>query len=607
MILDEKSDEKSDEVSITHGIIKQLDADTINKIAAGEVIERPASVIKELIENSLDAGADDISIKIRNGGRDYIQVADNGTGMSKEDLKLSVLRHATSKIRSHEDLFGITTLGFRGEAMSSIAAVSELTIRSMQGEQTGYNFDVSSGKIEAASGNKGTIITVDRLFDNVPARKKFLGTKAYEQKLVIGVVQKYALIHPEISIKLVNEDGVLVQKPKTASIIDNIGYIYGQDVAKEGIVLESDKEQDAVSVDGAIVKPTINRHSKDYIAVYINKRHIKSKIVEDSIMDALKTLVFRDRYPIVVINLDIDPSRIDVNVHPSKKIVKFDRNDEIYAAVYDSISYTVKKHLFGSASSEGVETKQMSFRDGEISIEKPKETNHKYEKPDYFSRASMQTTISNDSSSGQMHKDQTSYGLTSTNTKSESDDTRPLRRILGAIHKTYIIIEDKGGLMIVDQHAADERIRYEKLMLDMVSKKIALQNLLNPISIEFNSSEYAEVSENLQKLTDLGFEIEEFGELTLQIRSIPRAIDVIDLKTTLLEVASRLKVKDEEALIYLACRKAIKAGDELSPVQMKDLIDRLNECEKPMTCPHGRPTTIKLSINELEKDFKRIG
>ncbi|MGM5482464.1 MAG: DNA mismatch repair endonuclease MutL [Nanobdellota archaeon] len=560
--------------------INQLDEETINQIAAGEVIERPASVVKELIENSIDAGADEIDIVVADGGRKKIVVEDNGSGMSQDNAKRSILRHTTSKIKDYNDLWNIMTMGFRGEALSSIASVSQMDIVTKAGSSaSGSCIRVEGGRIEnvkSVASNQGTKIIVNNLFFNVPARKKFLKSRNYEQKNITDVVIKYGLIYTNKSFVLRNEEGILVEKPKTNSIGENITSIYGLDVGRETFPLRGEK------ISGYVVKPTINRSSRDYISVYVNKRFIKSKIVEDAILDAMKTLIFHGRFPIAVLNLEIEPDRLDVNVHPSKKIIKFTDENDVYWRVYESVKGGMKDaDLFTTSSVKPAV--QETFFDSTKNLENSGNS----PSPSYFKKK--------DDIQGQLVCEQ-------------KEDYNIGVNILGQVHKTYIIIETKEGYSVIDQHAAEERVNYEKFKEQFTRGGIEKQELLGGFTIDLTAAEYSLLIENTEKLEQLGFGIEDFGQNCINVRKIPSSLDSdFELKDTLLSIVqNNFFDKKEEALKYMSCRASVKAGEELNNKQMRDLVNKLFKANNKYTCPHGRPTMLRYPLSKLEKDFKRV-
>jgi DNA mismatch repair protein MutL len=603
--------------------INLLDEKTINKIAAGEVIERPSSIVKELIENSIDANSSSIEITIKEGGKDLIVIEDNGIGMNEEDLLKSILRHATSKIIDFNDLFNINTMGFRGEALSSISAVSKLEIISRQKKDDfAIKINVENGKIitkEKVSSNVGTKIIVKDLFYNVPARKKFLKNTNTEKKLIVDIVMRYALINNNIRFVLKDESLIIIQKPVTNSIKENIAYVYGHEIAKESFNFEN------VFCVGVFVKPTINRATKEYISVYVNNRFVKSSIVENAIIDCLRTFLFHDKYPIAVINLKIDASKIDVNVHPSKKIIKFDDEVFVYQEVFDIIKKTVEKNdLFSSYVKKQKNYSQdvLVKENEDFELKAKGKFNINDFKKNYFVSNNEKQKVF-DSCVSYEEKDD----LVDLKNKELFNEENVIDKsiivnnqtkkynVLGQIHKTYILIETNEGYEIIDQHAAHERIMFEKFKLQLQNNKISKQILLNPINIDFDLKEFLLIKNNVENLIDFGFKLEEFGKNNFILRSIPHdfKIENDDYKNLLIDLANKLSQKrnininqkKEEAIEYMACRSAIKAGKELSDIEMKKLIDELFNTKNKYTCPHGRPCIIKFPLSKIESLFKR--
>ncbi len=606
-------------------MIIELDEKTINKIAAGEVIERPASVVKELVENSIDAGADDIRIKIWGGGADKIIIQDNGSGMCVEDAKKCILRHATSKIKSYDDLFRVSTMGFRGEALSSVAAVSRMRI--LTKKDKGVELTIEAGKIirtDAAAVNKGTKMVIKDLFYNVPARKKFLKSRNYEQKLVTDIVMRYGLIHTEISFTLHADDRLLIEKPKTKSIRENIAAIYGIEAARESF------DVDWGYVTGVIVKPTINRATRDYMSVFINKRSVRSKVVEDAVMDAMRTLMFHDRYPIFVLDLEIDPLMLDVNVHPAKRIVKFEKENEVYKTVFDAVKdaiskadlYTTKTPVPEDGSSQALLDRSESAAGFQGAASSP-------ERKNYFSPGRDRQEILSDKSNSYSGRgnsfhdpDSSAYGnVVQRGAEDVSQDAKadasgqaadkPDVNILGQVHKTYIIVETSSGYGIIDQHAAHERIMYERYRSQLGSGNLESQELLAGYDFDVDASQRALILEHKDELCRLGFDIEEFGPASMSARKIPAGLDISesDLGNTIIDIALKLekgvKTQDDTMLKYMACRSAIKGGDELNHIQMKKLVEELFSTDNRYTCPHGRPVMLRYDLKQIEKDFLR--
>lgn len=567
--------------------IHLLDEALINKIAAGEVIENPASVVKELLENSIDAGSTNIEIELREAGKSYIKITDNGAGMDSEDALLSFERHATSKIRHAEDLFNISTLGFRGEALASIAAVSNLKITTKTAKCIeGFYIEVEAGKIiktEKAGCPKGTTIEVSHLFFNTPARKKYLQGTVSELNKAIDIVTRYALINTEVSFKLIHEDKVILLSPKSGKLLDKIISIYGKETAKQMIEIS---KKGILSLKGYISKPSLTRSDKSQESVFVNGRYVKSDIISDAVYDAYKTLLFHGRHPVFSLILEINPKDIDVNVHPSKKTIKISREKEIYDFVYQAVKGAMNKESLVPET-----------------LIKPA-----YARPQksYSVETGRQEVLAIKEAAKGEYSEKSEIG--------DKESAIGPMKIIGQINKTYILAENSHGLAIIDQHAAEERIIYEGFMEKYKNKGIKRQSLIKPINIELSVAESNLLSENIAAFNSLGFEIEEYGKNSFLIRSVPYIFErfdknlIMDLLAELGNLKSKsVDEKKEERIIRLSCRKAVKAGLELTGKQMEELIGRLKRTKTPYTCPHGRPTIISISLSELERKFKRTG
>ena len=515
-------------------MIKILDEKTINKIAAGEVIERPASVIKELIENSIDAKATEIIIEVRNLGKDLIKIKDNGVGMNKEDLKLSFQRYATSKIENEDDLFNIQTLGFRGEALASIAVVSNLIIISKQKDSIeGNKIEIEGGKLikESSIGsNDGTIIEVKELFFNTPARLKFLKSDIVELRKIIDVVTRYAIINNNLHIKLLHNGQIVLNSPKNSNLLFNLASIYGTETIKH--LIEVNYESKFTKIKGFISKPSTLRSDKTDQSFFINKRYIKNDIITKALHDGYHSLLFHGRYPIAVLDLEIDPQEIDINVHPSKELVKITQDKLFYEEVYRAIKKTLEK-----------------------------------------------------------------------------TDLLPDMKILGQIFKTFFLAESPEGLLLIDQHIVEERILYEKFMKEMLDENIITQELLSPQVLELKPEQSIKLKENLEEINKLGFAIEEFGDNSYIIRTVPTIFSKVQPNELVLEVINNLNkpIKEikEKILTKMACVNSIKAGDICSVPEIQNLLYKLDKCSLPYTCPHGREIIITITKDELERMFRR--
>ncbi len=581
-----------------------LEDDVINKIAAGEVVENPSSVVKELIENSIDAESDKIEVKLSEGGKSLIQVKDNGNGMNKIDAGLSIMRHATSKITNEKDLFAINTLGFRGEALASICAVSRFKIMTRQKEEikgTEIFVENNDVKIKDCGAEKGTVIIVKDLFYNVPARKKFLRSIEHELSAISDVVTRYALAYPNVSFKLTNNNKTILNTVRTKKGINTIQAIYGQETAKN--ILEIKDEDELIKIEGYIGKPSIARNDKLRQTIFVNGRYVKSKEISDAVKEGYRSLLFLEREPIFILRITVDLDKIDVNVHPRKEIVKISNIKQIS----ESISTAIKKilsesNLFVEANLEtGNARPQHSY-----SISKD-------------SQATLEINDDNDSSivgREEIKETGSVFDNLKENIVQKEIETKHIGpfRILGQISKTYILAENAQGLLIVDQHAAEERVNYEDLMKQLKDKAIKKQKLLKPIILELSPSEFEMIIKFREELGNSGFEIDEYGKDNIVVRSMPFIFErpskslVSELIDELRELnKGKIEREIEERIIRFSCRKSIKAGEDMTIKEISELIKELDKCELPFTCPHGRPTIIQLSISDIEKKFKRTG
>ncbi len=588
-------------------LIKVLPLNLVNKIAAGEVIERPASVVKELIENSIDAGADSITIEIAEGGKSMISVSDNGSGMDKEDAVLSVKSHATSKISVEEDLFDIHTLGFRGEALASIAAVSMMKILTRKRESVeGVLVEAENSEIisvEPIGCADGTKIEVKSLFYNIPARKKYLGTMEYEFSKILDIVTRYAIIFREISFKLFHNEKIVLFAPKSENLLDKIASIYGKEIASEMIPLSFSSK--VFVLDGFISKPSLTRNSKDMQSLYINKRFVRNKDVADYIYEGYHSMLLVGRHPVFVLNMSLEPRLIDVNVHPTKEIVKIENlyryKDEVVSAVRNALL-------------EGQGIHQVEL---EKTNAKPVH-NYGFQKDRQKILSFSEEKISSVGEKGLVVSEpEAIYKTLETVQEKQQEESFESKIgpyiVLAQLNKTYILCENKFGLMLADQHAAEERVNYEKFMLELKEGNVEIQKLLKPKVVELSPQESKVLSENFALLRKVGFEIEEFGSNSFIVRTVPFIFGrfekdlLVDMIKELSEIEPNV-VDDikEKRIIMRSCRKSIKAGDSLTVVEMENLLRELSKCEQPFTCPHGRPTLVNVTIAELERKFKRV-
>lgn len=579
------------------GEIIILKRDIVGKIAAGEVIESPASVVKELLENSIDANSKKISIDVVDSGKSLIKVADDGDGMAKDDLRLCIKRHSTSKIKTLPDLYNITSLGFRGEALASIAAVSKIKIISKTEKQKeGQKIELVDENVineEKVGCNKGTIIEINELFYNTPVRKKFMKTSAREVNAMVDVVTRCALVYKDIFFKLTHNKKTLVNSPKAKKDIENIINIYGNDVAKN--LVKVNYISLGIKITGFVSTPSLTRSDKTHESFFVNRRQIKSALLSNAAHDAYHTLLNVGRHPIIILNLEIDPKEIDINVHPSKKKIKFEQEGVVYNVVFEAAKSTLmKNNLIESA--EQIGTRQ-AFLKKEKPIKSPKKTEIKIikEKQELLEKNGADDLLPNK--------------------RFVEDSKIPEMRIIGNFYNTYILAEFNEGLLILDQHAAHERVNYELLMKKYNDAVPDVQSLVRPEVIELSPVDRNIVENNFGLLKEMGFSLENFGENSYVLRTVPILINKQQSKEVITDIIDdiaklskldRMQHIKEKMLITMACKGSIKAHDKITEPQIKKLIYDLSKCDNPYTCPHGRPTIIKFTIKDLEKKFRRI-
>ena len=602
--------------------IKLLSEDLINKIAAGEVIERPASVVKELIENSLDARATKITVEIKDSGQELIKVTDNGEGMEPEDAETSLVRHATSKIQDDEDLFAIKTLGFRGEALASIAAVSELTLTTKRIEALeGYTLTAEAGKIIRSGiigSEPGTMIEVRHLFFNTPARKKFLKTDSVELGHIIEVVTRYALINPRVTFRLYHEGHELMNSPGVEDWRSNLASIYGLTLAKK--MLEIRHTEAGVDTQGFISAPYDCRNDKSQQQLFVNRRWVRNNDVINAVYDAYHALLFVNKHPILVLNVDLDPATIDVNIHPTKADIKFEQREKVYQAVYAAVKETLQKNNL-------IPIVDIDEREEQVTLEsaEPAAVSTKTGASSHYAFDSstqevfrVQETVAvnyNDSEVSELYTDSTASAvLSEPELAAEAlvQQKIPPLRLLGQIHKTFFVGETPEGLFLIDQHAAHERILYEEFMEQYLHKRVAVQRLLKGIILESTPREKIITLEHKYVLEQMGITLELFGQDAFIVTTVPSVFGRIQPAELVSEVVNKLqegknKIEEIQEVIItrMACRAAVMAGDMVTIPQMEEFLKQLNGTKAPYTCPHGRPTMFKITVDELERKFRR--
>lgn len=609
--------------------IKLLDEALINKIAAGEVVERPASLVKELVENAVDADATSITVEADEGGKSRIKVTDNGCGMEKDDALLCLERHATSKIATTDDLFNIKTMGFRGEALASIAAVSELVLKTKTKEnKVGCKILANGGRIletQEVAVPEGTSVEVTNLFFNVPARKKHLKTIQTELRQITELMTKFALCYPEKTFKFVHQGQDLLFSPATTNSLDAVLLLYGKKVAYG--MLPVDTVHNEITVRGFLSKPTLTRGDKTIQHIFINKRAVKNQIISKAVYDAYHTLLHLDNHPLFVLHVEIQPELLDVNVHPQKAVIRVEKEQELYTAVFNAVRNaldsaqlipviaeekptTVQAPLIAKqySSFSVAEEKQAFFKK-----EEGQEENREVNPQEIFEKIVQKFTNTETLLQEQEKRDTIEETPTTTTTPAISGTERiSSLKLIGCIHDTFYLAENELGLVIIDQHASHERVLYEKFMQQFYEKNIPVQELLAPEEMEFSPTEMLVLQENKEILERLGFQFEEFGRNTMLLRTIPsvlgRFLDKEIVHEILVQLGEKtsLDVVKEEKIIRSACRAAVKAHDVVHLPEMKTILQQLQQCRQPFTCPHGRPTMIQFTIPELEKKFKRV-
>jgi DNA mismatch repair protein MutL len=560
--------------------IRILSPEVVSKIAAGEVIERPASVVKELIENSIDAGASEIKVEVRQGGRRLIRVIDDGGGIPAQEVELAFERHSTSKLKDAEDLYRIATLGFRGEALPSIAAVSKVTMVTRTKEQEiGVLLHVEGGKVikqQKKGAPQGTVVSVEDLFFNTPVRLKFLRKDSTEARHISDLVTRYALAYPSIRFSLLSEGHTRFRSTGSGSLYDVLIEVYGLETARQMLEIPSleeplGEEGEGLKISGYVGAPSLHRASGRYLTILINGRWVRDQLLGYAIKEAYHTLLPRGRHPVAVVRVDLPPQEVDINVHPAKAEVRFRRSGKVFAAVQRAVRHTLK-----GAPIPAVAPRRWA-PEPRPPISRP--------------------------SPGQM-----ALEVQRMEEMAPSKKIPPLR-VLGQLGRTYIIAEGPEGMYLIDQHAAHERVLYERLLSERAKMAVSSQSLLEPLTLDLSPQEAALIEEKLETLRSWGFDLEPFGGQTYLLRAVPAILKAGDLSQAVREVideASRQAGRwEEEFVISLACHGAVRAGQIMSDGEMQELVRQLEETSSPRTCAHGRPTMIHLSAEQLQREFGR--
>ncbi|WP_322631599.1 DNA mismatch repair endonuclease MutL [Staphylococcus haemolyticus] len=673
------------------GKIKELQTSLANKIAAGEVVERPSSVVKELLENAIDAKSTEINIEVEQSGISSIRVVDNGTGIEQDDLDLVFHRHATSKLDADDDLFHIRTLGFRGEALASISSVAKVTLKTCTDSENGHEIYAENGEIlsrKPAKAKKGTDITVSSLFYNTPARLKYIKSLYTELGKITDIVNRMAMSHPYIRISLISDGKTLLKTNGSGKTNEVMSEIYGIKVAKDLVHIQGDTSD--YHLEGFVAKPEHSRSNKHYISIFINGRYIKNFVLNKAIIEGYHTLLTIGRYPICYLNIEMDPILVDVNVHPTKLEVRLSKEEQLYQLIVEKIRYAFKdrilipqndldrtpkknkvlnqfeqqkldferrqqnsnqdktnSHYYGMSESklQNPNLEKNDLDNNELineSTENFVHNNKRSDDKDYFqiqkeilndldnSDASLlndeSTNDSEEVVTEQSNNDEASSKTYQTlYSKQDNNDIKgkvsntpsrrvPYMEVVGQVHGTYIIAQNENGMFMIDQHAAQERIKYEYFREKIGEVTNEVQDLLIPLTFHFSKDEQMIIDQYQDELDKVGVHLEHFGGHDYIVNSYPvwfpkaEAEEIIQDMVELVLNDKKVNVKKmrEDAAIMMSCKKSIKANHYLKNNEMADLIDQLREAEDPFTCPHGRPIIINFSNYELEKLFKRV-
>lgn len=656
--------------------IIQLDKEISNKIAAGEVVERPLAVIKELVENAIDAGSTKITVEIKDAGKTLMRVTDNGSGIHPDDIELAFERHSTSKIRTINDIYHISSLGFRGEALASIASVSNMEVVSkFHSEASGKRLVLSGGKIKeniSVGSPDGTTMMVKDLFFNTPARLKFLKSNLAEQNAINDIMTKLALSHPEVAFKYVVNGEKIFITPGNNKLIDVILNIYPRNISKHLIPVEF--EENGITLKGYCSTIELTRGNRQYQVAFVNNRYVKSKVVEDAISAVYRTLIPHNRYPIAFLNIEIDPSLIDINIHPAKTEIRFHQEGVIKDLIYKALRFEINK--FDLVPEKPLNSKPIENREvlrSYAEVNQTKQSDLLREKPKSLVKETSIVKENHEKQAGKLelnnpskkplvnrtsfvkpeknHREETKILLENFKQvkqikeeileEAKSSLAKPLVReekvikdvyvpaksllekpsstiyddliFIGQVFNTYLIYQKFDEMYLIDQHAAHEKILYEKFMEDYRNKQLMSQMILEPIVVNLNKMTVDQVIGHEKLIAKLGFQVEAFGDDSIVVREIPLGFHITQAKEMITHLVEQLDFSLPEERIELAldaiaqrsCKAAIKANDSLMGVEVKSLVDQLKTLNDPYTCPHGRPIIIKISKQEIEKKFNR--
>lgn len=682
--------------------ISVLDQNTIDKIAAGEVVERPASVVKELVENAIDAGASAITVEIKNGGISKIRITDNGSGIEEEQVPLAFLRHATSKIRKVDDLLSISSLGFRGEALSSIAAVAQVQmLTKTRGKLEGIRYVIEGGtekSMETVGTPEGTTFIVENLFYNTPARAKFLKTPATEAGYISSFIQQLALSHPYISFKYILDNQTKLHTSGNNNLKEVIYQIYGREITKELIAIDDSDEESGLQITGFIGKPTVSRGNRNFENYYVNGRYVKSKIITKAIEDAYHTFMMQHKYPFTAFCLNINGDEVDINVHPTKMEVRFSDQEQVYRRVFHAVQNGLSHRELIPQVSVGPEKKsekkpenkpiprpvqapepfeykrrQLEQRSTEIHRQPPPPSEIKAAQQDnipdtdvvretfsYHTNSRHSYSMASGGLDARSQKPPVNFtdkeskiekstlpetppavlpdempAAESNRKPDEKPDIKPdikpeqlelfdgillsaeakkHHKIIGQVFDTYWLVQMEDKLYIIDQHAAHEKVLYERIVKEMKERRVTSQLLSPPMIISLNLQERDKLHTYMDVFTSLGFEIEVFGGQEYSVRAVPQNLYGLTREDFFIEILDHLEETPtsktlevlSDRMATMACKAAVKGNQQLTVQEASALIDELLKLDNPYNCPHGRPTIISMTKYELEKKFKRI-
>ncbi len=593
--------------------IRVLSQEVANQIAAGEVVERPASVVKELVENSLDAGARHIIVELEEGGKRLIRVSDDGYGIPADEVEIAFHRYATSKLETIEDLDRIGTLGFRGEALASIASVCRLTLTTRAaGEEIGTRIQLEGGQVtalDAIGAPQGTLIGVENLFYNVPARLKFMKKESTERGHIGALVSRYAMAYPSVRFVLRQGSKEVLRTTGSGDLREVLDEVFGLEAVSQMVPVEqpADTLRDdlpPIGVNGYASLPALNRSNRNQITLFVNGRWVQDSSLTYAVIQAYHTMLMVGRYPVAVLMISLPPEEVDVNVHPTKAEVRFRQPNAVFSAVQRAVRRTL------------------------VDEAPPPTIRHEvtWGSPDWAARRDRIAQVTGDrirqmnidmemEGPGQRPYQQPPAGAESEISPPARKRNLPMLRVVGQVGATYVVAEGPTGLYLIDQHAAHERILYEQLMAESIQDAVASQELLEAAAVELLPEQVALVEENLEVLHEVGFSVEPFGRNTIRLRAVPAIVSGGDPVEALLAAVGEIECGEmpteataEEILIARVCKQvAVKAGQVLSYEEMAALIRQLEECESPRTCPHGRPTMLHMSAEQLAKEFGRLG